>query len=142
MGSVAAWAARFQTLPSSHKTSAENVERAVLIGVDLDNDQGIGSEGSLAELGALAESAGAQVAGTVSQKLKGIDPRTFIGRGKVAEVREIASARGAALAIFDDSLSPAQVPARQVDVVRFADVSPRDEGDNTEVGWVRFSLSG
>ncbi len=60
------------------------------------------------ELAALAQSAGAHIAGTVCQRLKGIDPRTFIGRGKVAEVREIARAQGAALAIFDDSLSPGQ----------------------------------
>ena len=60
------------------------------------------------ELGALAESAGAEVAGQVQQKLKAIDPRTFIGRGKAAEVREMAHKTGASVAIFDDALSPAQ----------------------------------
>ena len=43
-----------------------------------------------------------------SQKLKRPDPRTFIGRGKVQEVRDLARERGATLAIFDDALSPAQ----------------------------------
>ncbi len=69
---------------------------------------GITSEDSLDELGALAESAGASVAGQIQQRLKHIDPRTFIGRGKTAEVRELARERDASLAIFDDALSPAQ----------------------------------
>jgi GTPase len=69
---------------------------------------GIATEDSLAELGALAESAGAEVAGQIKQKLKSVDPRTFIGRGKTAEVRDLAHERGATLAIFDDALSPAQ----------------------------------
>jgi GTP-binding protein HflX len=56
----------------------------------------------------LTESAGAGVAGVVSQRLKAPDPRTFIGKGKAGEVRELAHAQGASLAIFDDALSPAQ----------------------------------
>jgi GTPase len=56
----------------------------------------------------LAQSAGAEVAGELFQNLKEVDPRTFIGRGKVAELRELAHDRGASLAIFDESLSPAQ----------------------------------
>lgn len=56
----------------------------------------------------MTESAGASVAGVVSQRLKAPDPRTFIGKGKACEVRELAHAQGASLAIFDDALSPAQ----------------------------------
>jgi GTP-binding protein HflX len=74
----------------------------------LGSADGITSEDSLDELGALAESAGASVAGQIQQRLKHIDPRTFIGRGKTAEVRELARERDASLAIFDDALSPAQ----------------------------------
>ena len=80
----------------------------MLVGVDVGNGHEISSEESLAELAALTEGAGAQVAALVRQRLKEIDPRTFIGRGKVAEVREAARQNGASLAIFDDSLSPAQ----------------------------------
>ena len=80
----------------------------MLVGVDLGNGEEISSEESLAELAALTEGAGAQVAAMVRQHLKEIDPRTFIGRGKVAEVREAALQNGASLAIFDDSLSAAQ----------------------------------
>ncbi|HKV55845.1 MAG TPA: GTPase HflX [Candidatus Binataceae bacterium] len=62
----------------------------------------------MAELEGLAESAGAEVTAQVQQKLKAIDPRTFIGRGKTAQVRELAHQGGATVAIFDDALSPAQ----------------------------------
>jgi GTPase len=78
------------------------------VGVETRARIGIGTEDSLAELRALAESAGAVVAGQIQQKLKAIDARTFIGRGKTAEVRELAHQRGATLAIFDDALNPVQ----------------------------------
>jgi len=48
------------------------------------------------------------VAGELFQSLKEVDPRTFIGRGKVSELRDLAQRRGATLTIFDDSLTPAQ----------------------------------
>jgi GTPase len=92
----------------THTPSFDRAERAILVGVELGSPLGIASDDSIAELGSLAESAGAEVAGRVQQKLKNIDPRTFIGRGKTAEVRELAQERGATLAIFDDALSPAQ----------------------------------
>ncbi|HEY1849627.1 MAG TPA: GTPase HflX [Candidatus Binataceae bacterium] len=92
----------------THTPSFDRAERAILVGVELGSPLGIASDDSIAELGSLAESAGAEVAGQVQQKLKNIDPRTFIGRGKTAEVRELAQERGATLAIFDDALSPAQ----------------------------------
>jgi GTP-binding protein HflX len=79
-----------------------------LVGVETGARDGIVSEDSLIELGALAESAGAEVAGQVQQKLKAIDPRTFIGRGKTIEVRELAQRNDASVVIFDDALSPAQ----------------------------------
>jgi GTP-binding protein HflX len=92
----------------THTPSFDNAERAILVGVELGSPVGIGSDDSLAELGSLAASAGAAIAGQVQQKMKHVDPRTFIGRGKTAEVRELAHERGATLAIFDDALSPAQ----------------------------------
>ncbi|HXZ88899.1 MAG TPA: GTPase HflX, partial [Candidatus Binataceae bacterium] len=78
------------------------------MGVETGTANGIATEDSLAELGDLAQSAGAEVAGQIQQKLKSVDPRTFIGRGKTVEVRDLANQRGATLAIFDDALSPAQ----------------------------------
>jgi GTP-binding protein HflX len=95
-------------LDYSHTRSVEEAERAVLVGVETGAKHGIAAADSLAELGALAETAGAAVTGQIQQKLKAVDPRTFIGRGKTAEVREMAHQRGATLAIFDDALSPVQ----------------------------------
>jgi GTP-binding protein HflX len=86
----------------------DSAERAILVGVETGSINGIATEDSLAELGALAETAGAQVAGVIQQRLKSVDPRTFIGRGKAGELRDLAHERGATLAIFDDALSPAQ----------------------------------
>jgi len=88
--------------------SPERRDRAVLVGIDQGGYQGISSEESLAELKALAESAGACVEATVSQRLKAPDPRTFIGKGKASEVGEISRNTDATVAIFDDALSPAQ----------------------------------
>ena len=76
--------------------------------MELGTDNGIASDDSIAELGSLASSAGAEVAGRIQQRLRNIDPRTFVGRGKTVEVRELANREGATLAIFDDALSPAQ----------------------------------
>jgi GTPase len=92
----------------THTPSFDNAERAILVGVELGSPIGIASDDSIAELGSLAASAGAEIVGQVQQKLKNIDPRTFIGRGKTAEVRDLAHERGATLVIFDDALSPAQ----------------------------------
>jgi GTP-binding protein HflX len=80
----------------------------VLVGIDLGAAEGISSQESLDELNALALSADAEVAATVSQRLHAPDPRTFVGSGKCAEIREVAAQTGANLAIFDDALSPAQ----------------------------------
>jgi GTP-binding protein HflX len=91
-----------------HSESTRKDERAVLVGVETAAIDGILTTDSLAELCALAESAGATVAGQIQQKLKILDPRTFIGRGKTVEVRELARQHGASLAIFDDALSPMQ----------------------------------
>ena len=91
-----------------HSVASEQHYRAVLVGIDLGGHAGISSEESLAELRALAESAGASVEATVSQRLKAPDPRTFIGRGKTGEVGEISRMTDATVAIFDDALSPAQ----------------------------------
>jgi GTPase len=91
-----------------HNPSSEQRESAIVVGIDLGQTHGIDSDESLAELKALSESAGAPVVATVRQRLKAPDPRTFIGRGKAAEVNQLANATGATLAIFDDALSPAQ----------------------------------
>ena len=66
-------------------------------------------ERSLDELALLADTAGARVVGRVTQRRGTVHPATFIGRGKVDELKERVATSGADMAIFDDDLSPAQV---------------------------------
>ncbi|MBI3301345.1 MAG: GTPase HflX [Deltaproteobacteria bacterium] len=66
-------------------------------------------EESLEELNRLSETTGLEVTGTIVQTLReGIHPATFIGAGKVAEVKDLTMETGASAVIFDDDLSPAQ----------------------------------
>jgi len=70
---------------------------------------GAGLARSLEELARLADTAGAEVVGDVIQRRGTIHPATFIGRGKLDELKHEASGRGADVAIFNDDLSPPQV---------------------------------
>ncbi|MBQ9974641.1 MAG: GTPase HflX [Oscillospiraceae bacterium] len=88
----------------------ETINRAVLVGLNahsLPNDENA-TETSMEELAALLETAGGACAGVVMQSKDSPDPRTFIGEGKVAEVKELVQATGANMVIFDNSLSPSQ----------------------------------
>ncbi len=82
-------------------------ERALLVGHA--TRDGAHLARSLEELASLAGTAGARVLGRVVQRRGTIHPATFIGRGKLEELRLAAEERDADLAIFDDDLSPAQV---------------------------------
>ncbi len=64
---------------------------------------------SLDELAELAATAGAVVTDRMTQSLFRINPRTYIGSGKVAELKRLIGERGSDLVIFDDDLSPVQV---------------------------------
>ena len=66
-------------------------------------------ERSLDELALLADTAGAIVVDKLVQRRGTIHPATFLGKGKVAELKELAERRDADGVIFDDDLSPAQV---------------------------------
>jgi len=63
---------------------------------------------TMEELAALVETAGAEVVGTVLQNRASPDPRTFIGEGKVAEVKLYCENTNATMVIFDNDLSPSQ----------------------------------
>ena len=71
----------------------------------------------LNELEQLARTAGAEVTDRVTQSLSSINPATFIGSGKVKEIKRLVAQRGSDLVIFDDDLSPVQVRniERQID---------------------------
>src|SRR6187402_103720 len=63
---------------------------------------------SLEELRELAITAGARVVGEVVQKRQHPDPATYIGKGKLEELREACLEDGIDVVIFDDELSPSQ----------------------------------
>ena len=65
-------------------------------------------EGTMEELAALVETAGGETVGTILQNRVSPNPRTFIGEGKVEEVREFCRNSGATMVIFDNDLSPSQ----------------------------------
>jgi GTP-binding protein HflX len=62
----------------------------------------------LRELQELADTAGAVVVGQVTQQLEKPHPGTYLGSGKIEELREMVTSRSASLVIFDDELSPSQ----------------------------------
>jgi len=92
---------------AQHDTAARR-ERAVLVGTVRDQNAVLDGEESLAELERLADTAGVEVAGKALQALRRIHPATFIGSGKVDDVRALVQDIEANVAVFDDSLSPAQ----------------------------------
>ena len=88
----------------------DKIDRAVLVGLSagcLSREENA-SESSMEELAALLETAGGVCVGTVLQNKDTPDPRTFIGEGKVAEVKELVQGTGATMVIFDNALSPSQ----------------------------------
>ena len=81
-------------------------ERVVLVGVQT-GDENIHE--SLDELEELAQTAGAQTVGKIIQNREAIHPGTYIGKGKIEEVRSLVLAADATGIICDDELSPAQL---------------------------------
>ena len=82
-------------------------ERAILVGVDLGRSEW-SCEESLAELARLAETDGAEVVLTLTQRLDAPVPKTFIGKGKVEELCSYVRNLSADVVIFDDELTPSQ----------------------------------
>ena len=92
------------------KTELKEINRAVLAGLNspaLSQEENACGE-SLDELAALLDTAGGLCLGTVLQNRAAPDPRTFIGEGKAAEIRELVQRLGADIVIFDNPLSPSQ----------------------------------
>jgi GTPase len=87
---------------------ALRLERVVLIGVWSDGTL-TGAENSLRELSRLAETAGSVVLDGLIQRRGRIDPATYVGSGKAAELAGIVAATGADTVICDGELSPSQL---------------------------------
>ena len=86
------------------------LERVVLVGVWTDGSAA-DADASLAELAALAETAGSEVLEGMVQRRSKPDSSTYIGSGKAQELREVVLATGADTVICDGELSPAQLNA-------------------------------
>jgi GTP-binding protein HflX len=81
-------------------------ERAFLVGVDLrQEDDLLSVDDSLSELALLAETAGLEVVGMITQRLDAPNPKTFIGTGKVEEVIALVGEVQADVVVFDEELS-------------------------------------
>ena len=83
-------------------------ERALLAALKLPKQRRFEVEESLDELGRLAESAGAEVVGRMTQERRAPTPRLYFGKGKVDELKVSSEREGANLMISDDALSPVQ----------------------------------
>ncbi len=87
--------------------TAQPPARAVLVGVALqDRPAPLPVDESLDELARLAETAGLEVVGRLVQRLKRPHPKTFVGKGKLDEIKALVNETRADMVIFDDELSP------------------------------------
>ncbi len=87
---------------------APPAEKAFLVAVDTGEDPGWTAEDSLAELAALAETAGAVVVGAEWQNRRHVDPNWYVGKGKAEELVAAKAETGYTLLVADDELSPGQ----------------------------------
>ncbi len=94
-------------MPRSPHSTAAQADRAYLVAADRRGTL-LPAEESLEELAELARTAGAEVVGSTSQRLDHPHVATYVGKGKVEEVREAAREADANVVIFDDELSPSQ----------------------------------
>jgi GTP-binding protein HflX len=102
----------------------EKKEKAVLVGLT-SAGQDVDGTDTLDELEFMTDTAGAEVVGRVTQRRGRINPSTFIGKGKLEELKTMCEDAGAEIAIFDDELTPAQL--RNVEKVTGVRVMDRTE---------------
>lgn len=86
----------------------EQREKAIMVGVRIgpETHQGLSLDESLQELELLAETAGIDVLGSITQNLASPNPRTYIGTGKLEELKLLAEELDADTILFDEELSP------------------------------------
>ncbi|WP_040285567.1 GTPase HflX [Sporosarcina koreensis] len=89
-------------------------ETALLVGVEEQQDDHFAYE--MEELANLAEAVGVRVIGRVEQKLERKHPTSYIGKGKIEEVKRAAETMDANLIIFNDELSPSQLRNLERDI--------------------------
>ena len=87
--------------------NSENIEKVILVGVCLNEKDD--TKDSIEELEDLVKTAGAVTVAKVIQNREKIHPGTYVGKGKITELREMAEELGATGIVCDDELSPAQI---------------------------------
>src|SRR5690349_19011830 len=98
-------------MPRTPRDVAPPTERAILVGIDngaRHNGASVGADESLRELERLARTAGVDPVATLFQTVRHINPATYIGKGKVEELKEAVKAAGAGVVLVDENLSPGQ----------------------------------
>jgi GTP-binding protein HflX len=108
-------------LENMRQTLKVKKERAILVAATLGNI----ARNDLAELTALAETAGAVVVDRFQQKIRKINPSTYIGKGKAEQLQSRVKRFKAEVIIFDNDLSPGQI--RELEEITEAKVIDRSE---------------
>lgn len=96
-------------MPQLPSTVGQTPERVVLIGLITRLQGAEKVQEYLDELAFLAETAGAETVRIFTQRLDHADSKTFVGKGKLAEIIEFIKANEIQIAIFDDELTPSQL---------------------------------
>jgi len=107
------------------KNIIENEERAVLVGLVQKEQTDEQVKEYLDELAFLAETAGAKAVKKFYQKLQHPDSRTFIGKGKLEEIKKYIEGKDIRIVIFDDELSGSQI----TNIEKILDVKTIDRSD-------------
>lgn len=89
--------------------SSKNIESCILVGVATPEVSKEKIEEYLEELAFLVDTAGGEAVQTFVQKLQRPDPRTFVGKGKLEEIKEYVEAAEIGTVVFDDELTPSQL---------------------------------
>ncbi len=106
------------------ETLKVEAKRAVLVGM-VPPGPTTNRELALDELAGLAETAGCEIVGTLVQAREKPDPATYLGKGKIEELKQLMSMTEADLAIFDNNLAPSQ--GRNIETTIKAIVIDRSE---------------
>jgi GTP-binding protein HflX len=89
--------------------TAEKQERVVLVGIITPNETEAQEKEYLEELAFLVETAGGETIRSFTQKMKHAERATFVGTGKLEEIKEFVTAEEIDMVVFDDELTPSQV---------------------------------
>lgn len=94
----------------------QQVQRAILVGVNLNNQSDYDFEYSMEELANLTEACDVNVVGVITQNLPKVNSSHYIGTGKIQEVAALLEEKEGNVVIFNDELSPSQIRNLEADL--------------------------